>query len=784
MTKSVFFCAMFALFFSLVLQSTKTAFAQTKPLFTIALLDDAEPVDHVGMRQRHIDELKTLTKAEFRLKFVDYRIDWSTNNYQKQLDAIYRNPKIDMLLVLGVAANQVVVKRPQFSKPTFLPFVVERELAGAPFKQVGDGKNGISNKKNLSYLSYSSEFVDTVEQLRDVVRFNNIAIIGDEVLFRVLPPQLLSRIEQNQDLQLQMVPHDGQDHDLLARIPENVDSVMFGYTPRLPRAELAELITNLTDRGLPTFSYLEENLIQYGLLATPLNQSLYQFSARRNALNMQAVMLGEPASQQPILVEIKEKLTINESTAQKLGIAIDFKVLVDAEVVNFGVGDVSDRLDLLQITEAALEQNLSLKNVGYTLALQNNQRDIAKGALRPQLSANGSYSRRKSDSGAVLSGFASEESSQANIQLSQTLFSDSQFGNYKIQSLLAQATTQEFRQAQLDTIREASLAMADVLQAQAVAAIQQENLDFSEKNLELAIDRVAIGVSSSADQYRWETQVSNGKSAVFGSFSNVLITKQNLNRVLNRDIAAQLEVMPLDLNNSMVYSTEEIFKLMDNTDTFERMYRFGLRKSFENTPEIKRLESIIAAKKRELKILKRRHWLPNVSLTGQVSESLDDSSPAIDASDDRDWQLMLNASIPFYRGGQTKAERKQGEIELAQLENQLESVKQGISQSLRASMNNVITTLFNLDFSAAAATAASKSLLLVTDAYSKGTVPVVDLLDAQNASISANLAEVQASIGFFRASIEMQRAIGIYEFLMSDEQKAVIREEIRAEVSQ
>ncbi len=775
---------MFAFILSLALHGSKTASAQTKPLFTIALLDDAEPVDHVGMRQRHIDELKTLTKAEFQLRFIDYRIDWSTDDYQQQLDAIYQNPKVDMLLVLGVAANQVVVKRPQFTKPTFLPFVVERELAGAPFKQVGDGKNGISNKKNLSYLSYSSEFVDTVEQLRDVVRFNNIAIIGDEVLFRVLPPQLLSRIEQNQDLQLQMVPHDGQNHNLLDRIPEGVDSVMFGYTPRFPRAELAELISDLTERGLPTFSYLEENLIQYGLLATPLNQSLYQFSARRNALNMQAVMLGERASQQPILVEIKEKLTINESTAQKLGIAIDFKVLVDAEVVNFGVGDVSDRLGLLQITEAALEQNLSLKNVGYTLALQNNQRDIAKGALRPQLSANGSYSRRKSDSGAVLSGFASEESSQANIQLSQTLFSDSQFGNYKIQSLLAQATTQEFRQAQLDTIREASLAMADVLQAQAVAAIQQENLDFSEKNLELAVDRVAIGVSSSADRYRWETQVSNARSAVFDGFSSVLIAKQNLNRILNRDIAAQLEVMPLDLDNSMVYSTEEIFKLMDNTDTFERLYQFGLRKSFENTPEIKRLESIIAAKKRELKILKRRHWLPSVSLTGQVTENLDDSSPAIDASDDRDWQLMLNASIPFYRGGQTKAERKQGEIELAQLENQLANVKQGISQTLRASMNNGITTLFNLDFSATAASAASKSLLLVTDAYSKGTVPVVDLLDAQNASISANLAEVQASIGFFRASIEMQRAIGIYEFLMSDEQKAVIREEIRAEVSQ
>jgi len=756
--------------------------AQTKPVVTVALLEDAEPVDEDGVRLRHINELKTLTQADFDLRFVDYKIDWSLDNYGQQLNAIYRNPKVDMLLVLGVAANQIVVKRSSFPKPTFLPFVVERELAQAPFKAT-EGDNGISNKKNLSYLSYSSEFVETVEQLRDVVRFNNIAVIGDEVLFRVLPPSLLERIEANEDLRLQMVPHDGDDHDILSRIPDDVDAVMIGYIPRYPRDQLPDLIAKLTERSLPTFSYLEENLIQYGLLATPLNQSLYQFSARRNALNMQAVMLGEPASQQPILLETKEKLTINGSTAQKLGIAIDFKVLVDAEVINFGVGEAADRLDLLQITEQALKENLNLKTIRYDSDLQNNERAIAKGALLPQLSANASILKRKDDSALVQSGFASDESTDANIQLSQTLFSDAQFGNYTIQSLLAQASSAEYRQAQLDIIREASLAAADVLQLQSVAAIQQENLDFSEKNLELAEDRVTIGASSSADQYRWETQVSNGKSAVFESFSNVLIAKQNLNRILNREIAAELELMPLDLNNSMVYSTDEIFSLMDNTDTFERMYKFGLQKSFDGTPEIRRLESIIAAKQRELKILKRRNWLPEVSLTGQVSDNLDNSSLQPSDTDGRDWQLMLNARIPFYQGGQTRSLKKRAELELAQLENQLAALKQNIAQSLRASMNTVITSLFNLEFSSDAAIAASKSLSLVTDAYSKGAVPVVDLLDAQNASISANLAEVQASIGFFRASIEMQRSIGVFEFLMSDEQKQAIREEIRTQVT-
>ena len=269
---------------------------------------------------------------------------------------------------------------------------------------------------------------------------------------------------------------------------------------------------------------------------------------------------------------------------------------------------------------------------------------------------------------------------------------------------------------------------------------------------------------------------------MFESFSNVLIAKQNLNRILNLEIAAEIEVMPLDLNRSMVYSTDEIFKLMDNTDTFERMYQYGLIKSFDNTPEIKRLASIIKAKQRELKVVKRRNWLPEISLTGQVSENLDNSSQQVSDIAGRDWQLMLNARIPFYQGGQTRALKKRAELELAQLDNQLAILKQNVAQSLRSSMNTLITSLFNLEFSSNAAIAGSKSLSLVTDAYSKGAVPAVDLLDSQNASISANLAQVQASIGFFRASIEMQRAIGIFEFLMSDEQKQIIRDEISTQV--
>jgi outer membrane protein TolC len=375
----------------------------------------------------------------------------------------------------------------------------------------------------------------------------------------------------------------------------------------------------------------------------------------------------------------------------------------------------------------------------------------------------------------VQSGFAAEDSTDVALNLSQTVYSDSQWANYKIQSLLLEASNSQYRQTELDVIREASLAMADILQAQAEAAIQQENLIFSEKNLELAIDRVSLGASTSADQFRWETQVANAKSAVFDSFSRVLISKQNLNRILNLDITQNFEVEELDMDVLMIYTVAELFDLMDNTATFERAYEFGIARAFMQSPEIARLELIIAAKKKEVVALSRRNWFPEFSLNGQLSDNLDKSGLQADGDDGRDWQLMLNAQIPFYQGGQIKAQLKKGEIELAQLENQMALIKQQIALQLRSSMNNVLTSLFNLQFTNSAASAAARSLSLVTDAYSQGAVPIVDLLDAQTSSISANLAKVQAYIGFFRSYIEMQRTIGAYEFLLAPEEKDQIR---------
>ena len=72
---------------------------------------------------------------------------------------------------------------------------------------------------------------------------------------------------------------------------------------------------------------------------------------------------------------------------------------------------------------------------------------------------------------------------------------------------------------------------------------------------------------------------------------------------------------------------------------------------------------------------------------------------------------------------------------------------------------------------AEAARAARNNLDLVTDSYSRGVVSIIDLLDAQNASLIADEAASNAVYDFLIDFIEVERAVGRFYFLAGPEER-------------
>ncbi len=100
-------------------------------------------------------EIKALFEGEHDISFTPYRIetDASTEDINALIDAAYKDDTVDYVLVVDIAANQLLGIRPDYQKPTFLPIVLNAQLLGYPETQ--EGGSGI---KNLNYITQNINF--------------------------------------------------------------------------------------------------------------------------------------------------------------------------------------------------------------------------------------------------------------------------------------------------------------------------------------------------------------------------------------------------------------------------------------------------------------------------------------------------------------------------------------------------------------------------------------------------------------------------------------------------
>ena len=115
------FFSLIVLFFTLLSSSVLNAAGK----FDIAVISDGPNQQPNPIEAVLIDELIALTEGEFEITIKRYQADWTLTGIEGAFQQAYANPDIDMLLVTGIAANQVGVARQTFDKPTFLPVVFD-----------------------------------------------------------------------------------------------------------------------------------------------------------------------------------------------------------------------------------------------------------------------------------------------------------------------------------------------------------------------------------------------------------------------------------------------------------------------------------------------------------------------------------------------------------------------------------------------------------------------------------------------------------------------------------
>ena len=124
----------------------------------------------------------------------------------------------------------------------------------------------------------------------------------------------------------------------------------------------------------------------------------------------------------------------------------------------------------------------------------------------------------------------------------------------------------------------------------------------------------------------------------------------------------------------------------------------------------------------------------------------------------------------FFRKNLRNVSKHTAEIQQEQVVLQQDNLHLTISQNVNNIVSDIATQIANIRITKIAEETAKESLELTQTAYKNGAVPVIQLIDAQTNYLQAQLGSATASYGYLLTSIQLERVIGYFFLLHSDEE--------------
>ena len=448
-------CGFLAFFFP------STLSAKALPAVRIAVLYDG-PHSNLGLgkfiRQGIIQkEILSLTKGEFDVKFpkaFQVHGGWSAKKVDRALSALLRQPSVDMILTLGILSTNAALQRKGFSKPVVAPFVIDAKLQGVPLYK------GKSHIPNLTYLTSFKSFERDLEAFLEIVSFKHLALIEDAAIPEAIPQvrEKINRAAKANHIVIHPIRVTNSIEPLWKQLPPQTDAVFVVPLFRLPGKEFDAMVQGLIDRGLPSFSLTGRSEVERGLFASLAPETDSIRIARRIALNVHRILLGEPAEKLPVTFSEAEQLTINMATARAINIWPSFRILTEATLLNEVAEGITRKLSLYSVVREAAHVNLDLAAADRQVAAGIGAVQNARSALLPQISIGSSA--RLIDEDQAEGGFGNnpEKAAFATGSFQQSLYSDKAWTDYTVEQRNQESRKADRRQVELDVTQEAALA--------------------------------------------------------------------------------------------------------------------------------------------------------------------------------------------------------------------------------------------------------------------------------------------------------------------------------------
>ena len=769
---------------ALVASGLDPARAQDRVAVRIGVVVDGPWERNDEILDRFQQEITALLSGDFDVRFpIQAQVDggWTTEGVRNALDRLLGDQEVDLVLTIGVLGSVDAGRRTVLPKPVIAPFIWDADLQAIP--RTDSGTSGVTN---LSYVEHPAAFSRDLQLFREVVPFERLGVLRGEAYVGGAPELWigLERMATALGVELVSIPVGGSADSAIAAVPPDVEAVYLYPLSQLRPGEFDVLVERLIERRLPSFSFLGVEEVERGILVGLNPETFWVRLARRVALNAQQILLGADAGTLSVAISYGERLTLNDGTRDAIGISPSWQIVTEAEIINY-LPEEGRRLSLAEAVREALDANLDLTVEDHLVAAGSKNVGLARSQLLPQLDVSALAAVIDADRAEASVGRQPQRTLIGGVTATQLLFSEPAWANMAIQDRVQVSREAQRDVLRLDVIWNAATAYLNVLRARKFEQIQRENLRLTRANLERARVRRVIGAASFAEEFRWETEIARGRSASIRANSQRNIAEIALNRVRHRPLEESFSIEEVGLDHpSLLTGDARFFDYFTDRATFRVFRTYMTREAVASSPELQGLAAAIDAQRRVYRSTSNSFWAPTVALqadlTGRLAEGgagtnfspqlppgTPDLSGLFPQANDVSLSLGLNVSIPVFLGGARFLERTQSLEEVARLEAQQSAVSERIEQRVRTALHVAGSSYASIGLAREGADAAGSNLELVSDSYSQGLVSIIDLIDAQNAALVADLSAATAVDDFLVDWVEVERAIGRFSLFMT-----------------
>ena len=719
-----------------------------------------------------------------QFQFID---NFHPEEIEKHCRKLLASPQVDLIVGMGLDTAAFFAAQTQLPKPVVLYGALDIELSGL------ETATGNSPIPNLTFQVQRDKIPRELARIKQLAREKTVTVLIDRCLLREIEEleKKAGLLAGSFGLTFRFAYYGATVEETLAQLPP--DTAFLYLTPsqalNTPR-QVKDLLAGINRRKIPTFAMSGVPVVELGALAG-LYRGRVEKIARNNALKVYEIVKGTPPEKLSVYYRGKEDFTINLDTARRIDYYPDFDLLMEARLINEEVEE-GPMMTFRDAVASALENNLSYQIARRELEEERQEYKKILANLFPQLDASAGYQRIDTDRAKASAGLLSRWETFGSLKLKQLIFNYGVWQSVALARISVLAAEWELEKSKLDTTESALLAYLNVLQAREMLRVQRENLLSTRNHLETAQVRFEQEVGGREDVLRWEVQYKEVFASVIESGFDLEKVSLSFNEILNRPLEAPFRLERLRADGYSAFSGGKIDQIMTNYRQSDLLRAFLVEIGKELSPEMALARLNLEIAEQDLIRSRAEIWSPTVGAQLEYTRSFDEVvwnpdgmgggswGGSGDYPDADEWTVVGYVSFPLWTGGSRWADLRQKKIALRKAGQALKLQEQSTSLLIRTAYFSLAASSTSWELNLKREGLSQESLALVEDKYRKGTLPIINLLDAQSDYVSAQAATVSAFYSSVSDLITLERATGFMEYLESSEDvERFIREMVK-----